>query len=508
MNRKPWSALGIIFLVGFCLQAFLAASRLSATTDEPVHLVAGYSYWQTHDFRINPEHPPLVKLLAAAPLLAIKPALDTSSDDWKAAAEYPLGFKFLYSNDADRLLFWSRIPMIVLSALGGLITFLWARDLFGARAGAFAAGLYAFCPDLLAHGTLVTTDMAVGTFTVLSLYLFWRQGDAPNLGNSVAAGLALGAAMTSKYSGALLPFLIAALSLIRGFRQKDRKAAFIAEARTLAIMAVMCLVVVETVYLFSSSPLLYFRNSASVNANHDPNYQYYLLGELSMTGWWYYFLLAFVFKATVPTLCLLVFSIIQMRSGLISSWGETILFAAIVFYFVVMSAAADNIGIRYLLGVFPLVYIWVSRLARVYWHHRAGKIVLVLALAWQGWAALSTFPEYIPYFNELAGGVVKGPDLLDDSNVDWGESLKQVALYAKEKQIHHAVFCPFSGFENPEYYGLNATIRAPRQLVFNTPAPGTYIISAHNLAWMRTVDPVWRQATPADRVGGMWVYRF
>src|SRR5262245_65917521 len=133
-----------VILIAFCLPALLALPRLSATTDEPVHLAAGFSYWQTRDFRMNPEHPPLAKLIAAAPLLFLHPRFDTSHNDWKEAAEYPFGFNFLYGNDADRLLFWSRAAMVGLAAAGLLVTFLWSRDLFGAPAGFFSVGLYAF----------------------------------------------------------------------------------------------------------------------------------------------------------------------------------------------------------------------------------------------------------------------------------------------------------------------------------------------------------------------------
>src|SRR5215831_10545213 len=94
-------------LIAFCLQALLAVPKLSATTDEAVHLAAGYSYWQTRDFRMNPEHPPLAKLIGAVPLLLIHPRFDTNRLEWQSAYEYDFGFNFLYSNNADRLLFWS-----------------------------------------------------------------------------------------------------------------------------------------------------------------------------------------------------------------------------------------------------------------------------------------------------------------------------------------------------------------------------------------------------------------
>src|SRR5689334_17648421 len=97
---------------------------------------------------------------------------------------------------------------------------------------------------------------------------------------------------------------------------------------------------------------------------------------------------------------------------------------------------------------------------------------------------------------------------MDDSNVDWGESLKEVAGYVKARQITNVVLCPFAGFDNHGYYGLPAVVRAPKQLVFKTPDPGTYVISAHNIAWMKTVDSSWRTYRPIDRIGGMWVYKF
>src|ERR1044071_5550848 len=101
-----------VILAIFCLQAVLALPRLSATTDEAVHLSSGFSYWKTRDFRMNPEHPPLAKLIAAAPLLLIRPNLNTSSNAWRTASEYQFGTDFIYSNNADRLLFWSRLMMI------------------------------------------------------------------------------------------------------------------------------------------------------------------------------------------------------------------------------------------------------------------------------------------------------------------------------------------------------------------------------------------------------------
>src|ERR1051326_4170302 len=83
-----------------------------------------------------------------------------------------------------------------------------------------------------------------------------------------------------------------------------------------------------------------------------------------------------------------------------------------------------------------------------------------------------------------------------------------VRIHKRRERTQNLVLCPFSAFMNPDYYGLHSTVRPPKQLVFNKPAPGTYIISAHNVAWMKAVDAMWRNYQPVNRIGGMWVYRF
>src|SRR5262249_19485448 len=149
-------------------------------------------------------------------------------------------------------------------------------------------------------------------------------------------------------------------------------------------------------------------------------YEAYLLGQLKPGGWWYYFLVAFIFKATLATLIFLVLAginaVLSVRLPIREAWGQIILLSGIIFYIIAYSAEADNLGVRYILPVFPLLYVWVSRISPVYWNYSFGRIALGILLAWHMWAAISSFPNYIPYFNELAGGPASGPDFLDDSN--------------------------------------------------------------------------------------------
>jgi hypothetical protein len=142
----------------------------------------------------------------------------------------------------------------------------------------------------------------------------------------------------------------------------------------------------------------------------------------------------------------------------------------------------------------------------------SGRLALALLIAWQAWAGVSSFPDYIPYFNEIAGGAARGIDYLDDSNVDWGQGLKQAASYATDRGLTNVTIYSLSPIDNPPYYGLPPnlpTAQVADRLLFKKPQQGVYIISAHHIARMRQVDPAWRKYVPVDRVGqSLWVYAF
>jgi hypothetical protein len=514
VRRLLYPAAAFALLLAFWLQMFLALPKLSATVDEVAHLPAGYTYWATRDFRLNPEHPPLAKLIAAAPLLALKPHLDLSWPEWKSSEEAIFGYGFLYTNNADRLLFWGRLPMMFLATLGGLVVFLWARDLFGRAAGLFALAMFAFSPNLLAHGMLVTTDVPVAVFMLLALYLFWKHGERPSVLTSILFGLATGAAMASKFSGVILPPILVAFSAFNVFAAADRRRRAVEEIRYLAIAGLAGLMVIEAAYLFSSGPWTYLANMQSVNANHNPNRLFYLFGDFSRTGWWYYFGLAFLVKATIPLLVTVVLASVHLLvKRFIDFRGELLILATIVTYALGVSMGADDLGVRYLLPVFPLLFIWGSRIVVSFKNARAGAALLLILLAWQAQTALRAFPNYISYFNEAAGGAKAGLYYLDDSNVDWGQGMKQAAQYVRDRNLQSVELLPFSPFDSPRFYGINRPKRDDldtyRMMISDNRHPGVYIVSAHHLIRMMNIRPEWNPQNAIDRIGdSLWVFRF
>src|SRR4029078_10239235 len=199
---------------GLGVYASLPVSSMRTTSayyDETAHLPAGYTYLTLRDFRMNPEHPPLAKELAALPLLLLDVRMQTALPAWELGQQWEFGHRFLYQwNDADRLLFWGRLPVVALGCALGASVLLWTRRQFGPRAGAIAFFLCVISPDVLAHGQVVTTDLAFALFAFLAVIAFHAVTRRVTMRSGIGAGLATGAALASKFSAlVLVPILVA-----------------------------------------------------------------------------------------------------------------------------------------------------------------------------------------------------------------------------------------------------------------------------------------------------------
>ena len=415
-----------VLLAALFLQEVLSMRLLTASSDEAEHLSAGYSYLETGDFRLNPQHPPLIKTLAAVPLLFLDTRFNLDDPNWKSdpPRAVPFGVNFLYTNDADRLLFWGRLPIVFLSLLLGVYVYKWARELFGTPAGLMALFLYSFCPNIIAHSRVVTMDVGLSCFFLISLYYLWRFVREGGNGNRLAAGAALGLALASKFSAViLLPTfaLILAAAVFwpsdvqlflqrqqtaRGAKRKARQHIVFApidlRSRVTSAAYVYLLIlfvaglVVYAAYFFPSDPLFYWKGASLVNKDHNPEYQYYLLGHFKQGRWWYYFLLAFLIKTPVPTLILLALSLALYKSYHRESWlDEAFLILPTLIFVALTSALADDIGLRYLLPIYPLIFIFVSRLASFFFRNRLQAVLAVSIGAWYLFAGLHMYPDYL-----------------------------------------------------------------------------------------------------------------
>jgi hypothetical protein len=207
----PRTTLAVVAWV--VLHVSLAVSSLvreNPTIDEVIHLPAGISYWQTGTFKLYRHNPPLVKLVAALPVIASGVVTDPlyRMTYWNTDPPNKTGFahEFARLNAADyfELFTRARLLMPLFSILGGLAVFAWSRRLYGTGGGLLSLGLWSLCPNILAHARLVTTDVGASSIGVGATFLFWLYLKDPSWRRAIVAGLALGIAQLTKFSLLLL----------------------------------------------------------------------------------------------------------------------------------------------------------------------------------------------------------------------------------------------------------------------------------------------------------------
>jgi 4-amino-4-deoxy-L-arabinose transferase-like glycosyltransferase len=347
---------------------------------------------------------------------------------------------------------------------------------------------------------------------VLFLYNLWRW-TRDRKGFSLAwSGLCLGLALATKFSAVIL--LPVALVLILATMER-KKGALDRLAGAVAGLAILAGLVIWAAYLFPSDLSFYLDGMSRVNADHDPNRAYYLMGDFQVGGYPHYFLMAFLFKTPLPTLLLLGAAVVLMRRFKPNrGTDELFLILPVLAFFIVTSALADGIGLRYLLPIYPLLFIFISRLAAARPSGHLLRLAGAALLLWYAASAAWIFPHHLAYFNEAAGGPANGYKLLGDSNLDWGQDLPLLKRWQEETGTG-TVRLLFSWNGRPENYGIDHVRATPRDW-YDKPTPGTYVVSTfwlvRGLHEHRTKDvPTnWLEIyEPVDRIGySFFVYRF
>jgi len=578
-HRPPRSHLllaGILVAV-FLLQSFSASLKKSPVFDEPPHIASGLSYLDTHVFRANPQHPPLLKEMSALFLSMAgihwpkSPLADALIRGGPASDKlaWPLGVNIIHDNGADRVMFCARLPFILLGGLLGALIYWWGRELVGSAAALGALFLYALDPTIVAHSALVTTDAGVTAFAMLFLFALWRYLHHPGWRRLVLCGLALGAVLGAKFSAV---FLLPAAAVLmaaavrwpvastaaaaapaekrfakagpnspcpcgsgkkykkchgagaapgRNVERSLRQRELIRTAGMFLAMCAVASVVVEALYFFPGDPFLYVTGLMKVNADHVAGYQAYLHGDLARR-FYSYFAEAFLLKEPLATVLLSAAGlVVLLRSKSTPVMVKLFLLLTPAVFFLATTFLADDLGFRYMIPTLPFAYLLGGlALARLFERRQVWARCVAAALClWLAVEAVGIYPDHLSYFNESAcllespgrigwdGGSRCGPLWLDDSNVDWGQGLKQlrtwVDLHAKGRPLYLTYF----GIYPPENYGLEYQ-KADQGTLLSDPAPGLYAVSAYWVARLpamgATLAPgagAWLRRPPAAVVG-------
>ena len=543
-----WTA-AILLVVHSALLAW-SATRHSPSIDEVGHMAAGLSHWQVGAFDLYRVNPPLVRLVATAPVTLLKPVTS-----WEGVSvprggrpEFPCGEQFVLSNgERSRLLFiaarWTCIPF---SLLGGWICYRWAGELYGALGGLLSLTLWCFSPNVLAHALMITPDVGATAVAAAACWLFWHWLRSPSLGRAIGAGLLLGFAELAKATFLALyvvwPLAWAAYLWDRRRRclQPDYcleevcpRTSASRQAAHLALMAALSVYIINLGYgfegsfrplgefdfvsetlggaadlahpeswhhnRFASTPLANFRVPLPANFllgidqqkhEFEQGFLSYLHGEWRHGGWWYYYLYGLAIKEPLGVWLLLVLSladvvylVLRRRRGVyaktaradangigpgttLRSWGDEIslLLPAAIILALVSSQTGFNHHLRYVLPVFPFIFVWIGRLGSVgtssQWTYgqKVVRVLIAVGLGWYVGSSLWYYPHSLSYFNELVGGPLGGRWHLLDSNLDWGQDLFHLKSWLDDHPEAKPLGLAYFGKFDPRSAGIEFEI--------------------------------------------------
>lgn len=493
MTHLPAVLAGLFFLL-FASQLWLHARNASATMDESVHLLAGYRHLQCGDYAFNPEHPPLLKQLAAAPLqqmqLRMPEALPCASGFTPKAETFRLADLFLAENGGDRILMPARAMAMLFSLLLAVLVGLAGWRMFGRWTGVAAMGLFAMEPVLVAHGSLVTTDMAIAATSMLAMLVLFEARRWTPVPRILAMGLAFGLMLASKHSAVLVLPLLALVYLLDATTWREgpwgARKHLLQPVSELAAGLGLGLLVLWACYGFRYSAAPGMAHTVDLGAFLQvvgkPETRELLMAKLlpwlgragvwpesylmgladivgtsvrwtRLLGWlypqgqWSFFPIAFSIKTGIPLLLLLPL-------GIAFAWRDPGKRRALLFllvpalgYFLVAMSSKVTVGIRHVLLVYPFFIVLAGYgLATLWQRGRAWPWLLAGLLAYQAVAVIRAAPDYIPFANALWGGPDRAYWALPFHNADWGQTPKRIGQYMA---THGTGACWVAGVASP-----------------------------------------------------------
>ena len=468
-----------------------SAAQHSPSLDEPAHLAAGMSHWQFGRFDLFRVNPPLVRMVAAVPVLLAGVQTDWShfSDAPEARPEFVMGLQLAAANGPRT--FWlvtlARWACIPFSVLGAWICYLWARELYGEASGIAALCLWCFDPNILANGQMIAADAGAAAVGAAAVYSFWRWLRQPTWARAVIGGFALGLAELTKLTWTILFPLYPLLWLAGRWsrRREPTRRAWLQESCQLGAALLIALWAINAGYGFSGSfrklgdyrfvssslggfstpteprgegrnrwsrswlggmrvplPKDYVLGIDLQKCDFERGRWSYLRGEWRFGGWWYYYLYALAIKVPLGTwvLILVAFLLGLFARRYAAAWQEEIVLIVPMIAVLTLVSSHTNVNhhLRYVLPAFPLAFVLISRTARaLQFRHRTIACLAGVSLLWSVGSSLFVYPHSLSYFNEVVGGPTGGHAHLggvpEDSNIDCGQDL----LYLKRWLDQH-----------------------------------------------------------------------
>lgn len=496
-------------LLAVIVVSLVLLSQKSLFIDDSMHMPAGYSYLLTHDYRLNQEHPPLIKLLSGLGLWKLHPYFPFESPGWQQAAtpEDPqdgmerIEEAFFDSNakQFNQIAFYGRLPVLVIPLLLLLAVWWITRELFGPVPALIAVFLTATEPNILGNAIVVQNDVAAALMLVLFVIAVKKFLTDAGMTGAFVLGGALGLALVTKYSLIVLVpvscVIVIAWGMYRLLRKRSSLAAVVLSSLVVFVTAYLILIafyafhidridaneasrIASWFYLSGHTAEVFKRLLMWLPALLPRYFVYgidmvvqdsregrpaFLLGQISDTGWWYYFPVAFALKTTIPFLLASIGGFVWGVYQVLARKRYVIIYVLLpgLFYLALAMTSHLNIGVRHLLPMFPSAAIvgagFISAVVNVGLKRdkRLGVALAAITLVPSLVIAVLAFPNYLTYFSPLAGGSARGWQTLSDSNVETGQEVKPLAGYLKEHGENRVTGIMVGG-EFLKFYGIQA----------------------------------------------------
>lgn len=465
----------------FTLQLVHVACVYSPNWDEAHHLYDGYNILTRHDYRLNAEVPPLVKITAALPILPMKLLRPHPQGESQSKEAFLEGREFVFANGADRVLFPARMACMIFTLVLAWLIYTAGRRIFGTIAGLMALAMFTFDPNVLAHGTLVSTDLGSACCIFAAVYAFYLYAREQRPAVLLLTGVLAGLAMVAKFTGILIAPMLLLLVLAEG--AVERSWLVLAQRLSAALCVLLCgWIVIWAFYGFRFAPApgeaklspdlapylesmpnpedgvrlaaaakyhllpqAYIWGLANTKKT-EMEYVSYFFGRIYRHGPWQYFPAAFLIKSTLPLLIfLLVAAFFWFRSPHRRALEACFLLIPVAVYFAVVTMSHFDIGARHLMPIYPFLYVIAGATAASAF--RRGPVWTAVAstlLAWQVVTSVRVAPAYMAYGNEAWGGPSRVHRYLSDANTDWGQQLKAVKVYLDTNYITDCWFAYFA----------------------------------------------------------------
>ena len=202
----------VVLLLTMVAEVGLSTNQQSPSWDEGDHIYAGYMNWINGEYTLNPEHPPLVKLVATLPLVPLDLKTPPRQGRYFKDEAYFGGRELIFRNDpkfggkysSDTLLLRVHMAALTFGIVLAAVLFFAGKEMFGATAGLITLALFVFDPSILANAPYVTTDTGAACGFFATVYMFYRFVKQMTWKRAAICGLVLGLALASKHSTIVL----------------------------------------------------------------------------------------------------------------------------------------------------------------------------------------------------------------------------------------------------------------------------------------------------------------